>query len=560
MWPTFSRNTRKLPRLTSFRPHLEQLEDRCLLSGGVLDPTFGNTGILTTAVAAHSNSQALGLAVYPNAGTANDGKLVAAGYSYLNGDQFTVVRYNLDGSLDRSFGSGGEVTSPSGVANDVKIQPDGKIVAAGWDANNFAVVRYNADGSLDTTFGGKAGKGEVTTDIGQKSIDGAGRLAIQPDGKIVVAGWTAAPNSSNYDLALVRYNADGSLDASFGSSGKVIQHFAYPLSQSFNWTGLLDMAIDPGTGPLDPNAGKIVVDVPLSYPGTVAVVRFNTNGSLDTSFGGSAGYQTASTFHPLAVAVQPDDRVILAGVIDNSTSSPHPIGLARLNPDGTLDASFGVGGMVVTAMPGDARPRSLALQPDGKILVAGNQDYNFMVARYNAADGSLDTSFGVNGVAVSGAIQTPYQPGVAVAYQPVDVALEPDGRIVVAGSQDYRTTGHYSFALARFLSAGPQVGSFTTSLNPAPVGSHLTLSASRLTDAIPAAIITQVAFYVDSNGDGILEPGSDTLLGNSAQTSPGIWALTFTITLTPGTYTLFAQAEDSYGVFGDPVAFTLQVL
>src|SRR5947209_12832706 len=158
------------------RPRLEALEDRRLLAGGVLDPTFGSGGLLTTSVGPTTvDSQAYAVATYPNAGTANDGKIVAAGYTVSNGDQFAVVRYNLNGTLDPSFGGSGKVTGPNGVVNDVKIQPDGKIVAAGWSAG-FAVARYNANGSPDSTFGGKGSKGLVVTPIGKRSLDGAGRL------------------------------------------------------------------------------------------------------------------------------------------------------------------------------------------------------------------------------------------------------------------------------------------------------------------------------------------------------------------------------------------------
>jgi hypothetical protein len=160
-----------------------------------------------------------------------------------------------------------------------------------------------------------------------------------------------------------------------------------------------------------------------------------------------------------------------------------------------------------------------------------------MAARYNAADGSPDASFGVNGVAIA--------PGVGSNF--VDAALEPDGRIVVAGS-----AGSNSFALARFLAAGPQIGSFTASPNPVTAGSSLTLTASNITDDIPSAAITQVAFYVQSNG-------VSTLLGYGTPSSAGVWTLSSAnaFGLSAGTYTLFAQAEDNYGIFSDPFALTL---
>jgi len=140
------------------------------------------------------------------------------------------------------------------------------------------------------------------------------------------------------------------------------------------------------------------------------------------------------------------------------------------------------------------------------------------------------------------------------------VAVEADGRIVVAGGGKVLNSSG-GFALARFLAAGPQIGSFTASPNPVTAGSNLTLTASNITDANPGASITQVAFYVDSNGDGKLEPGTDTLLGYGSQTSPGTWTFPFATTgLTAGTYTFFAVALDSYGVFSDPLAATEQVI
>jgi uncharacterized delta-60 repeat protein len=211
---------------------------------------------------------------------------------------------------------------------------------------------------------------------------------------------------------------------------------------------------------------------------------------------------------------------------------------------------------VVTPLPGVVKADALAIQADGKIVVAGAQGNtgtsgNFVVARYDPEDGRLDTSFGTGGIAISSGV------AVYTNYQ-VDMALEPDGRIVAAGTT-ITSAGAFNLALARFLAAGPQIGSLTASSNPVAVGSSLTLTASGITDANPNSTTTQVAFYVDSNNDGILEPGTDTLLGYATQTSPGVWTFTFTVNLSPGTYTLFAQAEDSYGVFGDPASLGLSV-
>jgi uncharacterized delta-60 repeat protein len=544
-----SGNGRRLPRsrpAAGFRPQLESLEDRCLLSGGVLDPTFGTGGLVTTNLGTQNESFDYAVAVYHNQGAANEGKIVAAGpfkVSFRNQD-IGVVRYNLDGSLDKSFAGSGQVTTSFGTdkdgAHDVKIQPDGKVVVAGWTGgagSDFAVVRYNADGSLDTSFGSR---GLAITDINH-SGDFAWNMVLQPDGKIVLAGTTIPKNTSNVDLAVVRYNADGSLDTSFGTGGKVTRHFAYPLAAIDH--GGMDMAIDS-------TSNKVVIVAQLTQ-GPNVVVRLNTNGSPDASFGSNgAGYVSILQSTP-SVAIQTDGHIVVTG--SNAE-------LARFNSDGTLDASFGSGGTVVTVLPNnvfDVIPRAMTIQPDGRIVVAGVEDTTsnarqFMVARYNP-NGSQDSTFGVGGIAG--------ETVVGVRNDQMDVALEPDGRIVVAGPGVLG--GGTNFALVRFLAAGPQIGSFTASPNPVTAGSNVTLTVSNIVDGNPNSTITQVAFYADSNGDGKLESGTDTLLGFGTQTSTGVWTFTFstaTAGLTFGSYTLFAQAEDSYGVLSDPFAITATVI
>ena len=547
MWFRPSRNSFNRPQ--PFRPRLEALEDRSLPSGGALDPTFGMGGIVTTNFA--GGGQALAVATYPSVGSANDGKVVSVGYVNSGGgrgEDFAVVRYSLDGTLDRTFGGTGEVITNLGSTGDeahaVAVQSDGKIVVAGQSGSAVALARYNADGSLDASFGGK-GKGEVIINIGRHSIDHGYSLALQSDGKILIAG-TTSPDSSTVDAALMRFTTAGILDPSFGTGGVVITHFSLPVD--LNSLGGIHMALAPG-------AGKIVVAAQLDelHQGPVMVVRYNTNGSLDTSFGRTGEVAiSSSTLHlSPAVAVQLDGRIVVAG------SHASDFALTRINTDGTTDTTFGSGGVVVTPLPTYDVARSVAIQSDGKIVVAGNEgdavgdtNHHFMLARYNSANGSLDTNFGVNGIAFARGL-------VVNDYSTAAVALEPDGRIVVAGT--YNTAGTTDFAVARFLAAGPQIGSFTASPNPVTAGGNVTLTASSITDTNPNSTITQVAFCVDSNNDGILEPGTDTLLGYATQTSPGVWTFTFTVNLPSGTYTLFAQAEDSYGVFGDSVSLALTV-
>src|SRR5262249_1120846 len=148
-------------------------------------PTFDTDGIVTTNVASIHISYASAVATYPQRGTSDDGKVVAAGVvnPVYGKYQVAVVRYNRDGSLDRSFGNGGQVTntiaSNGGWASDVKVQPDGKVVVAGTASSDFALVRYNYDGSLDTAFGGPSAKGKVLTDIHHNSGDSGMAMALQ---------------------------------------------------------------------------------------------------------------------------------------------------------------------------------------------------------------------------------------------------------------------------------------------------------------------------------------------------------------------------------------------
>jgi uncharacterized delta-60 repeat protein len=540
-----------------------------LLSGGVLDPTFGNGGTVTTAIGS-ADSAAYAVATYPAVGTANDGKVVVAGYTIdpkkgpVGNENFAAARYNLDGTPDLSFGGSGKVTTDLGtnldVAKDVAVQPDGKLVVAGYAGSAFAVVRYNADGSLDTSFGGRSALGKVITQLGGKrGYDRGYSLALQPDGKIVVAGITAVvvAGISDMDLAVVRYNADGTLDTSFGSAGETVVGFAEGV-----WAGPdpqnMDLAIDPGSGPTDPNAGKIVIGAQLTYgssaPLSYAVVRLNKNGSLDTGFGGGTGYATFSTPNYFtSIAVQSDDRVVLAGsFIGAGTGTGPELDLARLNPDGTADATFGTGGFMLEPAPMPSYgwgAQSVVLQADGKIVVAGwmgsnpKVGSNFTVTRFNPANGSPDASFGNNGIAV-----WPVRD-----YDTADVALEPDGRIVVAGpSVNATNTG--VFAVARFLAAGPEIGSLTVTAGPS-----VTLTATSIVDPNPNSTLTQVAIFLDSNGDAVLDSG-DAMLGSFIQTSPGVWTFAFSTSgWASGTYTLFVQAEDNYGALGDSLALSLVV-
>ncbi len=336
-------------------------------SNGTLDSDFGSEGKVVTAIGSGvDEGQAVAIQ--------SDGKIIVAGYTH-NGSNydFALVRYNTNGALDAGFGTSGKVITAIGAGNDlcnsVAIQNDGKIVATGYSRsgsyNVFATVRYNIDGTLDADFGTG---GIVTTDIGTKN-DQASAVKIQSDGNIVVVGSTM---STQQDIAVVRYTSSGALDGAFGTGGIV--------------TVSLVTGTDYGSAAAIQNDGKIVIAG--SSLNDFALVRLNSNGSLDTDFDSDGKVTTSIETHNYAcgVAVQDDGKIIAAGYSDDGTN--YHIAVARYNSNGNLDNNFGTGGKVVTDIAGgDEMGLGMALQNDDKIVVAGSffsdTDYDFAVVRYN---------------------------------------------------------------------------------------------------------------------------------------------------------------------------------
>lgn len=383
-----------------------------------------------------------------------NGKIVVAGHS---DNDLALARYNSDGSLDISFGTSSKVPPEFDVwghsASALAIQQDGKIVVTGVayvHGNDFALRRYNVDGSLDTTFGTD---GKVTTDL-SGDYDAAFALAIQEDDKLVVAGLAlskpkkptnplVAAGRALSNFALVRYNPDGSLDSGFGAGGKVLT----PIRSTI---GAHTLALQPD--------GKLVA-AGISE-GSFALARYNPDGSLDSSFG-TDGKVTTSIGAGIAVvyalALQKDGKSVVAGIAFDE----HDFGfaLARYNPDGRLDPGFGTGRKVTTAIgirSDETHPFGplythktvcrlcgVAIQPDGKIMVTGSAlsegRFTFALVRYNA-DGSLDKSFGKDGK-VTTLIGTESR-----AYA---LAIQADGKLVVAGSTQV-SARESNFALARY--------------------------------------------------------------------------------------------------------------
>lgn len=409
---------------------------------GNLDLTFGSGGKVKTDF---SNSfDVIGaIAVQP------DGKIVVAGGTSTSNrvQSFALARYQSDGSLDPSFGSGGKVTINNGGlagASSLALMPDGKILAGGLafgHGQEFAMARFNDDGSLDDSFGSN---GIVVTDLGSAEI--ASDMAVQPDGKILLSGEAGRANLQASSFAVVRYKKNGRIDSAFGNRGKAIVEFSSGFDEAYA------MALQPD--------GKIVLAGAAnlnSSDSPFAITRFNSDGSLDSNFG-NGGKVTTNFFgnrnQANTIALQSDGKIIVAGWAGKGPESLEVLVIARYTSNGNLDTTFGSGGMVTNDFSGrGGEARAITLQLDGKLVVAGlagflraaHPQVDFACLRYNS-DGSLDSSFGNGGATI-----TDFLDVIDAANA---IAVQQDGKIIVAGSTGDDTT-HSDFAIARYDNSVP---------------------------------------------------------------------------------------------------------
>jgi uncharacterized delta-60 repeat protein len=355
-----------------------------------------------------------------------DGKIVVGGVAAsATGDlDFALARYNANGNLDNNFDADGKVTTDiGGLDNAIRalaLQPDGKIVVAGYADNsvtlwNFALARYNPDGSLDTSF---SGDGKVALDF-NLGYDEAADVVIQSDGKIVVGGSVDLFSAENFGL--MRFNSDGTLDTSFSGDGMQTTDFGSEDSLSGLALQANGRIVAAGTTGNNPNYD-------------FALARYFVNGNLDTNF--SFDGKVTTDFvgeNDLAedVLIQPDGKIVAGGRATFSTDEN--FGLARYLTDGTLDTAFSGNGKVNTDLGGDDEARTLLLQSNDKIVAVGQSGSSDLgIVRYNSG-GTLDLSFSVDGLVVAG-FPDLVGPG----------ALQSDGKILVGGrSAD-------DFAVARY--------------------------------------------------------------------------------------------------------------
>jgi len=403
---------------------------------GTLDSSFGENGKVISSTTYYN--------ICNDVMVQHDGKIIQAGSGGYNGiGGFLLLRLLANGLPDTSFGLDGWVITDLGfdgeIIYSVTEQPDKKIVAAGFvSSGDIAITRYMPDGSLDSSFGANS-NGIVITNV--DGVDNLRGMTLLPDGKIAVAGFLRK-NENDIDRSFtVRYLPDGRIDESFGDKGVVITIFDRPAE-------IYCIAAQPD--------GKILIGglYDFSSNGDFVIVRYLTNGAVDPDFGtdgiakaGFADIYDYSNAQLNSMLVQPDGKILAAGGAGEAFEIN--MALARFETNGSLDKSFGENGRAVTSFNtdgnADAQAKKVLLQPDGKIIVAGRySNYStfsyFALARFKS-DGKIDSSFGIDGMQTTDFGSNASCEGAA---------LQEDGKIILAGSVIDIPNDANNFALARY--------------------------------------------------------------------------------------------------------------
>jgi uncharacterized delta-60 repeat protein len=412
---------------------------------GDLDTTFGNGGKVLTAITPQDDVPTR-VRVQP------DGKIVTVGWTQTpQGTGSFVVRHNADGTLDATFGTNGlAILAPQinqfVVFEDFIVLSDGKLLVVGDSANPPAraltLCRFNANGTIDSTFGNA---GSLVFPFGSQST--GRRIVLLPDGKFLVNGWTSANFQSASNL-LAKFNSNGTLDTSFGTNGSVITQIGADLSPL--------RFFDNGEALLQPD-GKILIAGSAIFGSSrdFFVARYNQNGTLDNLFGtnGVVNTDIGNLRNNIGgMVLQPDGKIVINGR-NYSGNLLQSSAILRFNANGTLDPAFGTNGIVMVSEPnpnGYAFSYTLALQANGKIFNGGSRNGTFAISRYNS-NGTLDTAFGDNGVVTTVL-------GTFVAYDTILAStIQPDGKLVVAGGVSVDANFIWDLGLVRYQLDNPQV-------------------------------------------------------------------------------------------------------
>jgi uncharacterized delta-60 repeat protein len=457
---------------------------------GTIDSSYGSQGLVITNFGGACNINSIALQT--------DNKVVAAG-TFNNGSttDFAIARYLKNGALDTTFNENGEVTSNFGNSDNaisVAIDTTGKIIVGGYytdpsDNSHFEIARYTANGSLDPSFNGS---GVTGTTFGSNR-EYLSAIALQSNGEIIAGGNVFGAQSSYSELAFARFNVDGSIDNSFGTSGQTLDpmgsndyDYLYfltiaPNGQIFsggytlsNNLGSFSLVILNPSGSLDSsfaadgnllfyypgndigyltamvqNNGKIVVTGTTSEPSIPNfLARFNSDGSSDHTYGNNG----LATTNGYGAVMQTDQKVVESNYnIVDSTGAINVV-MSRYNSDGSPDLTYGTNG-VVQDFPGVLAYNATAIQPDNKVVVAGYVTNNFgeslALIRYNT-DGTPDATFGTGGATI---------PNFQFFNYPQTIAIGSDGKIIVSEVAN-NASGQTVAILARFTSNGSIDSSF----------------------------------------------------------------------------------------------------
>jgi uncharacterized delta-60 repeat protein len=413
------------------------INDAIFADEGDLDPNFGGDGKVTLDIAMWD-------AIYDSE-VLSDGSIVVAGRTYIN-SQFDVALAKFDASGDpvNEFGGNGFVVTDFGngdydISTAIHVLPNGKLLVVGAVNGDFLLAKYNANGTLDTSFGSG---GFVTTDVSFNQADIAFGVVVQTNGRIVVAGRAEGLSTGESFIGLAGYTTDGDLDSTFGINGVMNVHVAG------NEESPTDMIL------LDDDRILVTGNIDFNPPFVNAkffVVRYTADGFPDQTFGDNGASildLTPSTDTPYAIAVQKDGKIVIGGYVDvGPFDGTQDLALVRFDSEGVPDPTFGNSGVVICDLFGDLLPgneeiRDISIQNDGKIVVVGHTDLpsnnlHFLVGRF-LTNGSLDPIFG------DGVIITDFSSGGDMANS----VFLTDESIIVAGNSDI---GDGDMAIARYL-------------------------------------------------------------------------------------------------------------
>lgn len=463
-------------------------------ANAVPDPNFGTGGQVLTKIKPSNDDIAQSVAIQA------DGKIVVAGNSFnmIGYSDMPVIRYKKSGKLDRTFNATGKKIIPDAFCNIVAIQADGKIVIGGSKAVGsntvFGLWRLNADGTTDNTFGTN---GAQTVSFSGYVICFA--MVIQPDGKILIGGNDGNFYAGHSSLALARLTPSGQLDNTFDGDGK----FSYSLTKKS--LACQKILLQPDGKIIA--AGQLDTIVDPYFRNEFFAMRLNADGSVDPSFGnnGMMRAKNSNSDNCYNAGLLPDGRIVLAGF--SQFTGYNTSSALCLKSNGTVDQTFGTSGWVYLSFfnATSSIMYGVAVQGNGKVILAGTAMYSpsyvnaIALARLNS-DGTMDATFG------NGGMDTSFVSASGMGCN--DVVLQPDGKIVITG---YKMQTHDYFMTARYRNtpqlqkttltvvAHPQISGVT--LYPDPVNGYVTT----LRFNMEAAGETLIAVY-DVNGNEVTAP------------------------------------------------------